>query len=164
MIQPIITIATPSDAKDVRQVQHDTWIATYPNESLGITVDAIKKRIAAYITTEKIEALKKSLIDPQQRTWIATINSATIGYCTASTAEDNNRLEALYVLPAYQGMHVGKALIEPALTWMGETKPIELEAASYNQQALSFYKKYGFKLTNWIGDNAGIPTVFLIKQ
>ncbi len=35
-----------------------------------------------------------------------------------------------------------------ALNWMGDKKPIELYGASYNQKAIKFYEKHGFRLTD----------------
>lgn len=159
-----ITIAKPEDAISIRQVQHDTWIETYPNATLGITVEAIKERVSKYILPEKIESLKESLSSSSQSTWIATLDTQVIGFCTALKEEKANRVVAIYVLPQYHGKGMGKSLIQPALKWLGTKKPIEVEVASYNEQAIQFYSKYGFKKNGKVGNSSGIPTIFLTKD
>ena len=50
--------------------------------------------------------------------------------------------------------------MEVAFKWLEVDKSIEVEVASYNEQAISFYEKYGFDKNGKTVDNGGIPTVF----
>ncbi len=159
-----VRIATPEDARAIRQVQHDTWIATYPNDSLGITLEQIKRRVADYVSAEKVKSFQDMLANDNLRSWVATESETAIGYAVASRGEDHNTIGAIYVLPEYHGQHVGSKLIEHALEWLGKAKNIEVEVASYNGRAIRFYKKYGFAENGRTGDSDGIPTMFLTKH
>ncbi len=158
----LIEVATPEDAAAIRHIQNVVWIDTYPNEELGITVEAIKERIAKYITPEFITSLQESMKDPSQRTWLAK-DAKIIGYCTAKKKENLNQVEAIYLLPEYHGKEVGKRLIEAALEWLGNDKDILIEVASYNGRAIRFYEKYGFKKNGVIGNSGEIPTIQLVR-
>lgn len=159
-----ISIARPEDARLIRQIQHDVWLTTYPNEALGITLQEIQARVAAYITPEAVEYLQKSLANPDQMTWLANLDSKIVGYCMALKGEETNQITAIYILEEYHGKGLGKALIEPALNWLGTAKPIEVEVASYNAKAIRFYNKHGFRDSGKIGDYKGIPTISLVRD
>jgi ribosomal protein S18 acetylase RimI-like enzyme len=164
MKQIAIEVANQDDAEAIRHVQHDVWIDTYPNDKLGITVDAIKKRASKYITPKLIEKLKKSMMEPNQCTWVAREGSKVIGYCTAKKNEEINQLGAIYLMPAYHGKGVGKKLIEALLEWLGNDKDILAEVASYNNRAISFYEKYGFKKNGVTGFLREIPIIELMRS
>lgn len=156
-----VRIARPDDARAIRQVQHDTWIATYPNASLGITVEQIKSRVADYVSAERVKIFQDMLGSDNLRTWVATSAEAVIGYAVSNRGKDHNTIGAIYVLPEYQGQGVGSMLMESVLEWLGNTKYIEVEVASYNARAINFYKKYGFTENGRTADSDGIPTIFL---
>lgn len=156
-----IRVAKPDDVKFIKQVQYDTWIATYPNEKLGITVEQIKERLNKNNSSEKIKDFAESLSKDNQCTWLAIDNKNVIGYCTASKSENIHKLAAIYVHPNYHGEKVGDILMERAIEWLGTSNNIEVEVASYNARAISFYKRYGFLEDGRSGDSGGIPTIFL---
>jgi len=159
-----VRIAKPEDARAIRQVQQDTWIATYPNDSLGITVEQIKRRVADNLSPEKVKSFQDMLANDNLLSWVATAGEKVIGYAVASKGEEHNAIGAIYVLPEYHGQQVGSKLMEPALEWLGNSKNIEVEVASYNGRAINFYKKYGFAENGRTGDSDGIPTIFLTKE
>lgn len=68
-----------------------------------------------------------------------------VGFLYAKKNENENAIQAIYVLPDVQGMGVGKKLIGVALEWLGQNKPVSLSVVKYNTQAISFYKKLGFE-------------------
>ncbi len=156
--------ATFEDAKSIKLVQRDTWLYTYPNEKLGITLEHIKKRVSKTGSKDSVRKFQEALALKNQRSWVAKENSKTIGFCTAEKNPDTNQLKAIYVLPEYHGKEAGKMLIEHALEWLGNDKDIIVEVASYNDRAIHFYEKYGFVKNGMTGDSKGIPTIFLTKQ
>jgi hypothetical protein len=56
-----ITISSPtqSDTLGIVHVYKETWLATYPNERLGITVDDIEDKFKDDFTEKKIEKRKR---------------------------------------------------------------------------------------------------------
>ena len=158
-----IAIASAEDASSIRQVQHDTWIDTYPNEELGLTEELIRDRVASLTGPKKVKSLEEALRLENQRTWVAKDGSRIVGYCTAEKKPDINRLGAIYILPEYQNKHIGTDLINSALEWLND-KDIKVEVATYNEKAIKFYEKHGFVKTGEVGDSDRIPTIFLLKH
>ncbi len=159
-----IRLATTDDAQSIRQVQHDAWIATYPNKEQGITLEAIRQRVSKYLTAEYIQKLKVLMADPKHCSWVAMDRFGIVGYSTAMRHAEANHLQAIYVLPAYHGLDVGGQLIQSALAWLGNEKNIHVEVASYNGRAIRFYEKHGFRKNGEEGFNQNIPTIELVRK
>lgn len=139
--------AKPEDIYQIRSVQRETWIATYPNEKLGITRADIESRFASDNTAEgrqRMEKRKKMLNSPTSKTWVAKDGTKIVGYCAAEKSNLGNRIQALYLLPSYHGKGIGTLLIKECLAWLGSDKDIYVEVASYNNSAITFYEKFGF--------------------
>lgn len=142
-----IRIAKPEDARAVRSVQKLTWLAAYPSQEHGITYQDIESK--DFESRDKIERMKKRIQDnsSNSNTWIAKLeNNEIIGF-GAATYTDNetpNQLNAMYVLPDYQGIGVGGSLMRTMLHWLGSEQEISLGVVQYNGQAISFYKRFGF--------------------
>jgi len=139
--------ATPSDADGVRYVQQCTWLATYPNAELGITKEDIEARFHA----SSEEAIKQRQTqqqrinsDPLVHLWVAKEAKRIVGFCLAKKEGPQNRIQAIYVMPEYQGTGIGKRLLQTALDWLGSQQEIVLNVASYNHQAINFYRRFGF--------------------
>jgi ribosomal protein S18 acetylase RimI-like enzyme len=168
--------SVPADVYGIREVQKVTWLKTYPNREEGITVEDIKEKFKIDETSEgkkKIEEKKKKYEDRNSGIWVAEDKGKIIGFCMAIRETKHNRIEAIYVLPAYQGKGLGTQLIERAFSWLGEKKNIMINVARYNKQAIGFYKKFGFVETGRAGalDSAArlpsgkfIPEIELVKN
>jgi diamine N-acetyltransferase len=140
--------ATPNDADGIRQVQQYTWLATYPNAELGITKEDIE---AFFHASSSEEAVKRGQVwqqrinsDPLVHLWVAKHAKRIAGFCLAKKEGTQNRIQAIYVLPEYQGTGIGKRLLQTALDWLGSQQEVVLTVASYNQQAINFYSRFGF--------------------
>ena len=164
------------DVYGIRNVQKVTWLKTYPSEKEGITKGDIEQKFEVDKTPagkNKIEEKRNRYKDRNTNAWVVTDEKKVIGFCTAVKEGKNNRIASIYILPIYQGKGLGKQLIEKALTWLGNSKDILLNVASYNKQAIGFYKKFGFIETGRVGafDSAAklpsgkfIPEIELIKD
>jgi ribosomal protein S18 acetylase RimI-like enzyme len=167
--------STSNDVYGIREVQRETWLNTYPNVKEGITIKDVESRFKDDSTPEgrrKIEERKKRYKDKNSQVWVAEENERIIGFCEAIKENENNRIQAIYVLPSYQGKGIGRRLIKKAFAWLGKDKDIYVNVARYNQQAIDFYKKNGFEETGRSGvfDSAAklpsgksIPEIELVR-
>lgn len=140
-----ISEAQPEDIKEVLEVQKITWLATYVNEEHGVTVADIESK--DFNSPTRIKSWQDRLLKDRELSnfWIAKVNNKIVAFCIANRESDKNKLVAIYVLPNYQGLGLGKQLIKQALVWCGDNKPIVLDVVTYNLKARSFYEKFGFK-------------------
>lgn len=161
--------ATGNDVYPIREIQKQSWLETYPNKRYEITrediFDHFNEANEAY--ERKMEERKKTInTDPRFHTWVAvTEENKVVGFCIAQKSEEN-RINALYVCSDFHGKGVGKLLITKALTWIGENKEICIGVASYNDRAIAFYEKFGFRKTNIVPHNdvASLPSGRLIPE
>ena len=172
----LIRKSNPDDVFGIRRVIRDTWLETYPNKKEGITLNDIRSKFKDDSTPEgikKIEEKKKKYEDKNTNIWVAEEYGKIIGFCNAANEGEKNRVRVIYILPTFQGRGIGSLLIEKALSWLGNDKDVFVNVASYNKQAIGFYKKYGFIETGKKGvlDKASklpsgktIPEIELIKK
>ncbi len=131
--------------KQIREVFDKTWLATYPNKKYGITVDDIKDHIEK--RHKKIKKSKKDNIKnspKEQILLIAKEGTKVVGACRIILKEDRNQLQAIYVLPEYQGKGIGTMFWHEVQKYADPIKDFYVELAVYNKNALNFYKKLGF--------------------
>jgi ribosomal protein S18 acetylase RimI-like enzyme len=141
-----IVEAIPEDARAIREVQYKTWLATYPNEEHGITEDDVHDRFSGSFDDEKIKEREERIknISEGQKYFVAKSEGQVVGFAISSKREDINQLNAIYVLPEFQGTGVGKKLWEQARQIFDPSQDTIVEVASYNLPAIEFYKKLGF--------------------
>lgn len=135
-----------SDVKDIQQVFYETWLATYPNDEAGITIDDIEERFKNRFSDS---ALQKRIDDMMSETGeklflVAKDDVKVVGVCKLVKTELYNDLMAIYVLPRCQRMGVGLMFWEKAKEFFGTEKDIIVQVATYNNKAINFYKKLGF--------------------
>ncbi len=123
-----------------------TWLATYPNERVGITLDDIEHSYKDSSAPERISSLQKRIANTpgNQKRLVAKINGKVVGTATLVITEEVNDLQTIYVLPEFQGKGVGKALWNKIKTFSDPKKDFIVKVADYNDQAINFYKKIGF--------------------
>jgi GNAT superfamily N-acetyltransferase len=135
----------PTTAEDLRSlvdIEEAVSMQKYPNPELGITPEDIaaigwgEERIAKY--------RERFLENPNVGIWVAKEGSQVVGYTAAIKNEDGHRIWKLYVADSKQGQGVGSKLLKQAEEWLGDDEPIWLGIASYDQDALEFYTKYGY--------------------
>lgn len=167
--------ATPQDAKAIGDVTLAVWLATYPNDKHGITEDDIRAKFA-FVSPEdeakSIEARAKRISEDSSRHyWVAKDGNKIIGYCVAQKVSDKHVLQALNILPEYQGGGLGRRFMEQALEWLGDELPVSLRVLSYNTSAIGFYERFGFVQTgkkvevqNELLNGKVIPRVEMVKK
>jgi len=167
--------ATPEDAEAIGDVTQIVWLATYPNPTEGITEEDIR----AKFTFASLEDAKKSIeervtrikTDSSRHYWVAKDGNNVVGYCVAQKGKDTNVLQAMNLLPGYQGGGLGSRFMRQALDWFGDSLPVSLRVLAYNKNAIGFYQKFGFELTgkkvevsNELPNGKVIPRVEMVKN
>ena len=142
----VITSAKPDDAWNIVNVLHKTWLATYPNEELGITKEGIEESYKESFTEENLNKLANKIAQAlgNEKRLVARVGDDIVGVVTIVRNNENNQLRTIYVLPEFQGLGIGKKMWEEAKKFCDSTKDIIVQVVTYNQNTIEFYKKLGF--------------------
>lgn len=164
-----IVDATFKDAHAIGQIQIAGWLDSYASPEKGITIEDIQFKVKEWnqIGDKRIEDEFKK---PGSRTWVTKTGGQVVGFIGGIKGEEN-RIEALYILPSYQGQGIGSKLLETALNWLGDSKKISIEVVSYNKGAIRLYKKFGFVEKGEVTDDVIvlpngkiIPKILMVKN
>jgi RimJ/RimL family protein N-acetyltransferase len=145
----VVEVARPEDAEEMVRVHDQSWLETYPNDSIGLTKETVERHMASR-AHDKVERYRKR-IEMQDTmdyaVFVARQGGKIVGLSLPHIEEDGrHRLGALYTLKEVHGQGVGSQLIEQALKWHGNND-VYLMVTSYNERAVRFYKKHGFEFT-----------------
>jgi ribosomal protein S18 acetylase RimI-like enzyme len=127
------------EAAAVRALLVHCWHATYDGWYGATKVTDITNR------WHRADLLRRQAEEPAQRCLVAEADGELLGHALArKSAEDRVELARLYVEPERQGKGIGAALLQAALAdWPG-VAVAELEVEARNEQAIGFYRKFGF--------------------
>jgi ribosomal protein S18 acetylase RimI-like enzyme len=130
------------DLEILRKITWKSWISTY---SSFIPESDLK----SYFDIHYTEASFLSMFDdPFMQSFIAKVDDQIAGYVRLFFNQDENRLyiPSLYLLPDFQGVDIGKRLLEVAEGFAAEkgVDEIWIGVMVKNKQALVFYRKMGF--------------------
>lgn len=139
----------PEDAEDILHVLYRTWLDTYPNNEYKITKEDIEDSYRDSFLPENIEKLKNNIRNTSDecKRIIAKADGKVVGTGMMADSSIGLRLKTLYILPEYQGNGIGKRIWDELAKQFNSNKKIYVELAIYNERALNFYKKLGFKDT-----------------
>ncbi len=162
--------ANLENAKDILKIQSQTWITNYPNPQIGITKKDIEEKIKQW-HKEGEDRIKQILTTPNSHTWVAKCGDKVIGFIGVLKGEQYNSIEAVHILPEFQGKGIGTKLIKKALEWLGNNKPVSLEVVTYNINAQRLYYRLGFKkqsdttcYTITLPNGKQIPKLLMVKE
>ena len=165
----IITRAVIEDAEGILNVQKSTWVCTYPNPGLGITYEDIKTKADLF----KAAVWRKNIEETGVKSaiFVAKIDGKIVGFSGAMHEDAQDRITAIYVLPDNHKKGVGSSLMNAALDFLKSKRPIVVEVVSYNEKAIRFYEKFGFKKHKELEDELGklpsgkiMPEIEMIKK
>ncbi len=146
-----VGIAKPNNAEEIQRVFYRTWLATYPNEEAGVSIDDVEHYYKEKLSPEGIEKSRKRIENglelQNQRFFVAKVEEKIAGVCLVILCEEKNQLKAIYVLPEYQGKGVGSKLWDEVLKFIDLTKDTTVEVVTRNNNAIEFYKRLGFEDT-----------------
>ncbi len=138
--------AIPEDAHEITSVFYRTWLDTYPNEEFGIIIDDVEDKYKDAFTEEKINIQKQRIANPngKENRIVAVYENKIVGISNLVRNEDNNQLKTIYILPEYQNKGIGKMLWNEVKKYCDPGKDTIVQVATYNTNAIEFYKKLGF--------------------
>lgn len=174
----LVTIeqALPSDAEAISELLRITWMATYPNKEAGITEEDIRLRTEGRKGERIEESIKKwrTIIENKGEkgaVFVAKLKGRVVGMGAPGIIDGQHRVGALYVSPQAQGRGIGSRLMQEVMKWHGDREDVYLRVASYNTNAINFYKRFGFINTdNPIVDNGNvyggtqIPEIEMVRK
>jgi ribosomal protein S18 acetylase RimI-like enzyme len=136
----------PEHVEAVQDVLYRTWLETYPNVEVGITVEDIEERWKDRNSEERLSRRKSELQkkDSHRKQIVATADGEVVGVSIATQSDTANRLNAMYVFPEYQGNGIGMTLWNEIQKFFDPAKDIVVGVATYNTRAIRFYSKLGF--------------------
>ncbi|MEO6532742.1 MAG: GNAT family N-acetyltransferase [Pseudolysinimonas sp.] len=166
-----IVRAQVSDAEALYDVMRATWLDTYPNGELGISVEDIRARIEGEHGEDipgRIERWRQTIADPDRIVFVAKDGGRVVGYVAPFFDEDEQhyRVGGLYVLPEAQGRGLGHLLVESSVASIGRQHDIYLHVVTYNHRTIEFYRRHGFVETgrDMTGSTAGLADGRLIPE
>lgn len=138
--------AKVKDIAKIQEVFYKTWLVTYPNKEVGITIADVEEKYKDRFSEQAIEKRKKDIlnISKNELFLVAKDKEVVIGACKLKKEDEYNELGAIYVLPDYQRNGIGKMFWDRAMEFFDDKKDIIVHVATYNEKAINFYKKMGF--------------------
>jgi ribosomal protein S18 acetylase RimI-like enzyme len=142
-----ITTAALEDVVGIQDVLYRTWLATYPSEMFGINVDDIEEMYKDRNSEETLAKRREQVSRPQETTLVAKEKDKVVGLCRIIKRKDKSVMEAIYILPEYQRLGIGSSVWREAQKLLDPKKDVVVQVATYNTDAIEFYKRRGFRDT-----------------
>jgi ribosomal protein S18 acetylase RimI-like enzyme len=164
-----VRVATARDASNISKIYGKSVIATYTNEKGKI----FKADMAEYIGDPSIDVLRwyDDLVetDPNIHTTVLTEGGRVVGFCRARKEANVGHIEKLYLDPASSEKGLGGELLREGIAWLGNEHPVELEVVAYNDRAIRFYERNGFRVQGQaaplvLPSKKEIPMVSMVKD
>lgn len=147
----VIEHAKSEDAEAILRLKRAAWLDAYPNQERGVTLEDIHNKFTEEDVRAGIKNWQKGIDgeneDGNRRTFVARVGNKVVGFTSPTTEDGQKRVGQLYVAPDYQNRGIGSTLLKKALQWHGDSHDIYLHVVSYNDNAINFYKKFGFQKT-----------------
>ena len=130
---------TEDEARGKAFVHWKCWQVTYP----GLVSQTYLEKFTLEVSEERAKAWRDNIL-------VAKDGYRVIGFVGyghhGPEDPDTGEVYALYVLPEYQGMGVGRQLLDAALDKLSAFPHLCLWAVKGNERAIRFYEKNGFRL------------------
>lgn len=161
---------TAVDVEAAERMRAQSWLDTYVREDLGVTKDYIRTRVGAWLTEDRIQLRRATVETTDESQLLQRIakdeQGNVIGIVVAHKDRSGQYLKALYVDKLHHGTGIATELLDTSLEWFDGVQPVRLEVASYNDRAIRFYEKHGFKQVeasdHIFGDT--IPAINMIRE
>ena len=140
-----IRIATTKDIPLIRQLAEEVFPETYKNI---ITPEQCRYMMDMMYSEE---SLRRQMTEEGHVYQLLSVDGEAAGYVSVQPIEsDLYELQKIYVLPRFQGRHLGRTLFDAAVALVKKLHPepcrIFLHVNRYNK-AKTFYEHLGLKVT-----------------
>lgn len=147
--------ATLEDIYQMSEVFAKTWKVTYK----GIFSQRYLQKLSL---KHWVEPFKRGMQAKKNEYIVAQVDERIVGglVCGKNRHHQTNaQIYAIYVLPEYQGLGIGKALIEKSLQLLHAYDEVDVFCVINNYPARQFYTMCGFQETNEIkrSELDGVP-------
>lgn len=164
-ISVVIERAVSDDAEAICKIRDIARIDAYPNEELGVTAEDVRVMSEGKdgeFLPRRIKFLRSELeaeAGINNTIFVARSNNQVVGFAAPRYEDEKRWIDQAYILPEFQGKGIGVELMKQVLGYLGNNEDIYLHVVSYNQNAIDFYKNFGFKKTAAIiEDEEGRPS------
>ena len=136
-IETSINFASFEDAEAIAYVHYHSWNVAYgtelPSKSLQERRNFWKELLISSPTDHKVLVLK--------------LNSRVIAFCGYTHTNESVEIKGLYVHPAFQRMGAGKKILRHLISSLNAGTFLFLWVYEKNFNAILFYKKNGFEVS-----------------
>jgi GNAT superfamily N-acetyltransferase len=152
--EPAFNIEPPQlgDEEGIGPMHIKAWKESYLNPELGVTEEWIDEVIGHFAVdfTHRRNTIVEALANPDQVLYrvVKNANGEIVGFLHGTKGEEFNELEGIYILNEAKKTGTGGRLMAEFLDWADKEKPCHLGVFSFNEDALGFYKRYGFEKTD----------------
>ncbi len=103
-----------------------------------------KDHFAGFTFSERIEQLKAR---DSIKIFLALVNTKKVGYCLCSIHGDTGEIDSIYIDETQRKSGLGRHLVNKSLQWFKANgiEQFTVSIAHGNEEAIPFYKKFGFK-------------------
>ncbi|MGW8600348.1 GNAT family N-acetyltransferase [Streptomyces sp. NPDC055893] len=146
----VIEGARPDDSAQLGPLLLTAWLQSYPNPEAGISEDWIREQRGSSAAPEGIDRWREYIEEVNQEPdllFCRVVRSGTeiVGVLCGHRREVVT-LGPMYLLSHVQGQGLGGRMMTEFLAWAGAT-PVWLWATEYNDGAVRFYQRHGFRIT-----------------
>ncbi|MFE3456649.1 GNAT family N-acetyltransferase [Nocardiopsis aegyptia] len=165
---PVIEHPCPDDAAALGPLQLRIWLQTYPCEEAGIDEAWIREHRGTSATAEGIARWRDFIEEVGRQPdllFCRVVRSGRelVGFL-CGVREEAVTLGPMYLLNEAQGRGIGDLMMREFLTWAGNA-PMRLWVTDYNERAIRFYQRYGFRATGerelWRGK---LPNIRMVRN
>lgn len=140
------------DAPEIAQVLLAAWLQNYPNREAGIDEAWIREHRDPVNAPEGIAQWREFIAGAEDRPdrffcRVVRCGDEIVGFLCGRREEGVVNLGPMYLLHKAQGDGIGGELMTMFLSWAGEG-PMRLWVTTYNERAIRFYRRYGFRTTD----------------
>lgn len=162
-----IRTATIDDVVAIRTMHAQSWRATYPDTTAGVSRRKINRITSKWLTPTALAESKVYLgrvfDDPDQFYRVALLDGAVVGFIHCITQGGVPHLAGLYTAQEVHGSGLADQLMATAQEYLAAA-PADLEVASYNARAIAFYRRHGFAVVPGSdSDMLGIPIITMSR-
>ena len=134
----IIRKAKQEDLMEIFEIRKNGVIQISTSNELGTTKDDV--------LTGGFERLINNFELPNYQFWVLEKDDQIVGFSQILYHENYVKLDKFYISEEFQNQNLGSHLLAHTLTNMiNKDQKIKVEVVEFNQKAIGFYEKFGFK-------------------